>query len=138
MKTGEGRNPTKMGERILMFMAANNITNRAQFAEGVLGISKQRFHKWLFTEMGDVESRPLLRCAEALSTNPDFLLGDSDDPRPTMALELREFQLIEAFRTMKESDQDRLLQTAAAWVLEAPSVPSAAAPFRIPSKEPTK
>lgn len=119
-----------------MFMAANSITNRAQFAEGVLGISKQRFHKWLYRQHGDVEARPLLRCAEALGTNPDYLLGDSDDPRPSMALELREAQLVEAFRVMKESDRDRLLQTAAAWVSEAPSAPSTSAPFRIPAVKP--
>jgi hypothetical protein len=124
-----------MGERILMYMAANGYSNRAHFAEHMLGISKQRFHKWLYEEMRDVEARPLVHCAELLNTNPDFLLGDSDDPRPAMALELREFQLVEAFRTLSEKDQDRLLQTASAWVLEAPSPASTSAPFRIKAEK---
>lgn len=132
-----GRAPTKMGERILLFMTANQITNRAQFAEGVLGISKQRFHKWLFVEMGDVEAKPLLTCAEALNTNPEYLLGVSDDPRPGMPLEMREYQLVEAFRVLSETNQDLLLQTAATWVGESAQAPSTSAPFRValPTKE---
>jgi hypothetical protein len=124
-----------MGSRIMMYMTANGYSNRAHFAEQMLGISKQRFHKWLYVEMRDVEARPLIRCADLLNTNPDFLLGDTDDPRPGMSLEMREYQLVEAFRTLTEKDQDRLLQTAAAWVLEAPAAPSASAPFRIAKVE---
>lgn len=122
---------TKMGERIIMFMQANGLSNRAQFAEQVLGISRQRFHRWLTKPLGDVEARPLLRCAEVLNTNPEYLLGDTDDPRPGMALELREFQLVEAYRVLSETDQDRLLDTAAAWVGETDSAPSTSAPFRM-------
>jgi hypothetical protein len=122
---------TKMGERIVMFMKANGLTNRSQFAEGTLGISRQRFHRWLYVELGDVEARPLIRCAEVLTTNPDYLLGDSDDPRPAMALEAREFELVQAYRVLSEVDQDRLLQTAAAWVGQAESAPSTSAPFRL-------
>lgn len=130
-KRREGRRPTTMGERIMAFMAANNITNRAQFAEGVLGISKQRFYKWLFVPLSDVEAKPLLRCAEILGTNPEYLLGVSDDPRPGLSLSLREYQLVEAYRVLSATDRDRLLQTAAAWVGEATAPASVAAPFRV-------
>lgn len=119
-----------MGQRILMFMAANNVTNQAQFAEGVLGISRQRFQNWLYVDMRDVEAKPLLRCAEVLSTNAEFLLGQTDDPRPLRHLGLRESQLLDAFRVMSEQDQDRLLKVAADWVDQAPAPASIAAPFR--------
>lgn len=86
-----------MGERLLVFMMANNVQNQAQFAEGVLGISRQRFQNWLYVEMRDVEAKPLLRCAEVLSTNPEYLLGLTDDPRPLRHLTLRESQLLDAY-----------------------------------------
>lgn len=126
--------PTKMGERILQFFAPNGITNKAHFAENVLGISRQLFHAWLYKPLADVSAKPLLRCADVLHTNADYLIGESDDPRPALALEYREFQLVEAYRVLKEADQDRLLATAAAWVTDAESAPSTSAPFRIPAK----
>lgn len=110
--------PTKMGERILLLMAESRLTNHSQFSENVLGISRQRFHAWLYKPLRDVEARPLLRCAEVLGTNPDYLLGDSDDRRPAKALDLREHKLVEAYRVLSETDQQRLLQTAAAWIGE--------------------
>lgn len=119
-----------MGARILTFMTANNLKNLSHFSEQVLGISRQRLHAWLYKPLSDVEARPLLKCADALGTSPDYLLGDSDDPRPLMALEMREFQLVQAFQVLAEADQDRLLQTAAAWAGTAASAPSTAAPFR--------
>jgi hypothetical protein len=119
-----------MGQRILDFMTANNVTNQAQFAEGLLGISRQRFQNWLYVDMRDVEATPLLRCADALGTNPEYLLGITDDPRVTAALDYREAQLVDAYRELSATDQDRLLKLAADWVGEAASAPSAAAPFR--------
>lgn len=127
---GTGPTPTEMGSRIIALMTANNVSNRASFAEGVLGISRQRFHKWLYTTMRDVEAQPILRCADALSTNAEYLLGISDDPRPAFALEYREAQLLQAFRTMSETDQDRILQTASAWVGATITPATASAPFR--------
>lgn len=141
-KPRAGPKPTAMGERILLFMKANNITNNAQFAEGVLGISRQTFHAWLYKEMNPdkISAKPLLLCAEALSTNAEYLLGISDDPRSEHHLSYREAQLVDAFRVLSEKDQDRLLRTAADWVGDAAQVPSTAAPFRIllpnTSKEP--
>lgn len=122
--------PTEMGRRIRTLMTANNITNQAQFAEGVLGISRQRFHAWLHKELRDVEAKPILRCAEALSTNAEYLLCISDDPRPTHAVSYREAQLIEAFRVLSETDQDRLLKNATDWIGQTESARTSAAPFR--------
>lgn len=132
---GRQAEPTEMGRRILAFMVANNITNRAQFAEGVLGISKQRFHHWLYRESSDVEAKPILRCAEVLGTNPEYLLGMTDDPRPLRYLGHRESELLMAYRSMSEKDQDRLLKVAADWVQETLTPASAAAPFRIPAPQ---
>jgi transcriptional regulator with XRE-family HTH domain len=125
------KTPTAMGQRILDFMRANNVTNKAQFAEGVLGISKQRFQQWLYVEIRDVSAAPLLRCADVLGTNPEYLLGATDDPRPLRQIGLREAQLLDAFRVMDEKDQDRLLKQATDWVTESGQPASALAPFRL-------
>lgn len=121
---------TDMGERITAFMVANNVTNRAQFAEGVLGISKQRFQNWLYVEMRDVEAKPILKCAEVLGTNPEYLLGLTDDPRPLRYLEDGEAELLMAYRSMSDQDRDRLRKVAADWVHETATPASTAAPFR--------
>lgn len=124
------RRLTGMGERIGAFMVANNITNRAQFAEGVLGISKQRFQNWLYVEMRDVEAKPILKCAEALGTNPEYLLGLTDDPRPLRYLEDDEAELLMAYRSLDDKDKGRLRKSAADWLQETSTAASTAAPFR--------
>lgn len=115
-----------------MFMTANNVTNHADFAERTLGISRQTFHAWLFKPINpkNVGAVPILRCAELLGTNAEYLLCVHDDPRPEMALEMREFELLQSFRVLGETDQDALLKTIAAWVGRAEAAPSVAAPFR--------
>lgn len=123
-------------------MAANHITNKAQFAEGVLGISRQTFQAWLYKEINPekVSAKPLLLCAEALGTNAEYLLGVTDDPRVEHSLSYREAQLVEAFRVLSDKDRDRLLRMATEWVGESVQQASTAAPFRalLPtlSKEP--
>ncbi len=129
--TKEGREPTVMGQRIVDLLKVNNIQNRAAFAEGVLGISRQRFHKWLYGEMRDVEAKPLLKCADALGTNPEYLLGLTDDLRPQhSALDDQETQLVDAFRSMSRQDQERLLKNAADWSDESTAPATSGAPFR--------
>lgn len=130
----DGPAPTEMGRRILAFMTANNVSNRAQFAEGVLGISRQRFHAWLFRPIEAVEAKPLLVCAEALGTNAEYLLGVSDDPRPEYALDYREAQLVDAYRVLSDKDKERLLKNAADWVGETEGPRSVGAPFNRPPR----
>lgn len=131
-----GPQPTEMGRRILAFMTANQLENKAHFAEKVLGISRQTFHAWLYREMdaGKIAARPILQCADALSTNPEYLLCITNDPRPAAALAVDEDRLLDAFRTMDDSDRDKLLSIAADWsARSANGGKSAAAPFRVPS-----
>lgn len=115
-------------------MRANGIENSAEFAEATVKISKQTFHAWVYKSINpeNIAAAPMIRCARALGTNPDYLMLLSDDPRPEYALSSRESQLVEAFRVLEEKDQDRLLRAAADWVNESPSPPSALAPFRAP------
>jgi hypothetical protein len=129
---GMPREPTKMGARILDFMKVNGIRNRAQFAEGVLGISRQRFHGWLYNEMDPalLPAKPILLCAEALTTNAEYLLGISDDPRVETPLTYPEAQLVQAFRDLSETDRERLLSIAADWVGQSKDKATASAPFR--------
>lgn len=122
--------PTKMGERILELMGMFQIKNRAEFAEQVIGISRQRFQNWLYVEMRDVEAKPLLLLAEVLGTNPEYILGVSDDPRVQAALTWEEARLVEAFRDMNDTDKDRILKQAADWVGQSSKPPSNSAPFR--------
>jgi hypothetical protein len=131
---GMAKIPTPMGARILAFMHANGIDNRAQFAEGVLGVSRQRFHGWLYNKIDPalIPAKPLLLCAEALGTNAEYLLGLTDDPRVETSLDHLEAQLIQAFRDMPEPDRDRLLSIAASWVNQSPTPATASAPFRSP------
>lgn len=133
-KKAAGPRPTEMGQRILDFMRANGITNRASFAENVLGISRQSFHAWLYTPINPekVAARPLLMCAEALSTNPEYLLCISDDPTTRLALTLEEAHLVQAYRSLSPTDRLRLMKNAADWIAESPMMPSTAAPFRAP------
>lgn len=129
---GMAKLPTPMGARILTFMQANGIENRAQFAEGVLGISRQRFHGWLYNKIDPalIPAKPLLLCAEALGTNAEYLLGLTDDPRVETSLDHLEAQLVQAFRDMPEPDRDRLLSIAASWVGASGAKATTAAPFR--------
>lgn len=124
--------PTKMGERILTFMKANGITNHASFAESVLGVSRQSFHSWIYKPINPekVAARPLLMCADALNTNPEYLLCISDDPRPGMALTFEEANLVQAFRALSAVDRGRLLKNAADWLSESQAPATSAAPFR--------
>lgn len=127
--------PTGMGRRILALMKANGISSWAPFAEQVLGISRQRFYSWIYKEMdpANVAAQPILRCAEMLGTNAEYLLGMSDDPRPESALTYEEAQLVQAFRDFShEGDRERLLSIAADWVAKSGRAPSASAPFRHP------
>jgi transcriptional regulator with XRE-family HTH domain len=120
--------PTLMGERIIAFMVANNVVNHDEFAEGILGISVQQFKSWLYEAQETVDAKPLLRCADALNTNAEYLLGESDDPRPQRALEWPEHQLLQAFRDLNPDQQELLLTTATAWHLQL-KTPSTAHPF---------
>lgn len=114
---------------------ANGIEpNYSQFAEGVLGISRQRFHAWLYKELKDVEAKPLQKCVEALNTNANYLLGLTDDPRPEFALQYREAQLVEAFRVLSATDQEKLLKNANDWVAMSDSARSVSAPYPFPPK----
>lgn len=122
--------PTLMGARIIGLMKVNGLENFSQFAEQVLGISRQRFHAWLYKDLRGVEAKPLVRCAEALHTSPNYLMGLTHDPAPETALEGRERELIEAFRSLLPADQAKLLKIANDWVETSPLPPSAAAPFR--------
>jgi hypothetical protein len=67
-RVGGEPEPTEMGRRILGFMGAYRITNHADFAENVLGISRQRFHAWLYKKIDpeNIAAQPILKCAEAL------------------------------------------------------------------------
>lgn len=127
---GENLPLTLMGGRILEFMTANNLTDRDEFAHA-LGITRERFNAWLYRDIKDVEVRPLLRCADALTTNAEYLIGDSDDPRPVAALDWREHQLLTTFRDLPKEKQDLLLQTASAWHVQGDATPTTNAPFRI-------
>lgn len=127
--------PTEMGRRILGFMGAYQITNHADFAENVLGISRQRFHAWLYKPISpeNVAAQPILKCAEALGTNAEYLLCITDDPRAETSLTYMESQLVQAFRDLADdTDRERLLAIAADWVARASSPPSSSAPFRVP------
>lgn len=125
-----------MGKRIIAFMTANNFRNRSHFAEGVIGISKQRFHQWLYKPMdpSNVGARPILLCAEALGTNAEYLLCLSDDPRAEASLTYEEAQLVQAYRDLPPDDQAKLLAIAADWVARAATKPSTSAPFRLMPK----
>ncbi len=123
------RRLTKMGERIVDLMKIHGLNDRDSFAAAI-GLTSERFSSWLFVDQRSVEARPLLRCADALSTNPEYLLGDSDDIRAQDSLGWREHQLVSAFRELSEEQQDLLLKTASAWHQQAQTAPSAAGPFR--------
>lgn len=125
------RTPTAMGRRILDFMKANGSPTSAEVAE-TIGLTPERFDEWLYTEVSDIEAAPLLRAADALSTNAEYLLGIADDPRPLRHLHWREMQLMDAFRDLSPEQQDLLLMTATAWHNQAATAPSASAPFRVP------
>lgn len=121
--------PTRAGERIITFLTANNVLDRREFAEGVLGVTVDELNRWIYTPDAEPPLRPLLRMADVLSTNAEYLLGESDDPRPGMVLDFREFQLVQAFRELSPAQQDLLLKTASAWHQETGG--TAAAPFRV-------
>lgn len=125
------RQPTEMGQRILTLMSANGIKNRAQFAEA-LGISRQRFHGWLYNKMDRdaIPATPVLRCADLLGTNPEYILGIHDDLRVETSLTSQEAVLLQAFRDLGVVDQERLLAIAADWVSASSEVATSSAPFR--------
>jgi hypothetical protein len=131
-RVGGEPEPTEMGRRILGFMGAYRITNHADFAENVLGISRQRFHAWLYKKIDpeNIAAQPILKCAEALGTNAEFLLCITDDPRAETSLTYQEHVLVQAFRDLSnDNDRERLLSIAAGWVAQATTTPSTSAPF---------
>lgn len=122
-----------MGDRILTHMQALGYDNHAHFAEQMVGVSRQTFHAWLYKDIDPekVAAAPILRCAELLSTNAEYLLCVIDDFRPETALTIDEAHLIQAYRSLTEQDRARLMKNAADWLAESSTAPSAAAPFRI-------
>jgi hypothetical protein len=132
-----------MGRRILELMAFYQIKNHAQFAEGVLGVSRQLFHAWLYNPMNPdkIGAKPVLLCAEALGTNAEYLLCISDDPRPETSLSIEEAQMVQAMRDLADpAEIDKLLTIAADWVSRSGKAKTAADPFRVrpPRLIPTK
>jgi transcriptional regulator with XRE-family HTH domain len=130
------REPTAMGRRILTLMQANYITGKAELARRI-GVSRQTFQAWLYNPINaeNVAALPLLKCADVLNSDPRFILGESDDPRPRMALSYQEMTLVQAYRDLSEKDQERLLKNAADWQSESQRAPSQASPFRVPERE---
>lgn len=129
---GESRDPTPMGFRILAFMKANAIRDKADFAEGLLGITRDDFDSWIYgpTTPETVPAKPVLLCAEAFTTNAQYLLCMSDDPRMENALTYDEGVLLQAFRDIGDPDErDDLVQAALERVPHGRALPSAASPF---------
>lgn len=127
--------PTPMGERILAFMQANYITDMQEFAEGVLGIPHEEFMAWIYDPDVSPESlpvRPVLLCAEALSTNAEYLTCMTDDPRPGVALTYDEYVLLTAYNDVGDKAVRERMITSALEIAEQYPRPGAKATTRSP------
>jgi transcriptional regulator with XRE-family HTH domain len=126
------RTPTTMGENILTFAKANGKTVD-ELAE-TLGMSVEHLETWIYYEVELVDARLLIRMAELLGTNPEYLLGDTDDARVQHFIDIREAQLLNAFRDLPETQRELLMKTVTAWHEQLETEPTTSSPFRFPPK----
>jgi hypothetical protein len=125
--------PNQVGERVLAFMSANYITDFDEFAEGVVGIPASTFRHWLFNHKIEPQALPvgpMLLCADALGTNPEYLTCMSDDPRPGVMLSYDEGVLLQMYRDIAlPRARAELIARAEELMAAHPMPPNTASPF---------